>query len=71
MVQAIKCRAAVAVVRYAAGKVEWTKEELQIMDRKTRKLMTLSRLYNVHHALHPQADFDRLYFKSQRVVEDY
>ena len=56
MVQAINCRA-VTVVRYAAGIVEWTKEELQIMDRKTRKLMTL------HHALHPQADVDRLYFK--------
>ena len=27
------------------------------MDRKTRKFMTL------HHALHPQADVDRLYFK--------
>ena len=56
MVQAISCRA-VTVVRYEAGIVEWTKEELQIMDRKTRKLMTL------HHALHPQADVDRLYFK--------
>ena len=56
MVEAINCRA-VTVVRYAAGIVEWTKEKLQIMDRKPRKLMTL------HHALHPQADVDSLYFK--------
>ena len=28
------------------------------MDRKTRKFMTLH-----NHALHPQADVDRLYFK--------
>ena len=42
MVQAINCRA-VAVVQYAAGIVESTKEELQIMDRKTSKLMTLHR----------------------------
>ena len=38
--------------------MECTKDELQIMDRKTRKFMTLH-----NHALHPQADFDRLYFK--------
>ena len=56
MFQAMNFRA-VALVRYAAGMVEWTKEELQIMDRKTGKLMTL------HHALHSQADVDWLYFK--------
>ena len=38
--------------------MEWTKEELQIMERKKRKLMTLH-----NHALHPQADADRIYFK--------
>ena len=38
--------------------MEFTKEELQTMDRKTRKLMTLD-----NHALHPQADVDRIYFK--------
>ena len=51
-----QCRA-VAVVQCAAGMVEWTKEELQIMDRKTRKLMIL------HHVLYIQANIDRLYFK--------
>ena len=41
MVQAINCRV-VAVVRYAAGMVEGTKIlELQIVDRKMHKLMTL------------------------------
>ena len=38
--------------------IDWTKEELQYMDRKTRKLMT------IYRALHPQADVDRLYFKT-------
>ena len=56
MVQAVNCRT-VAVVPYAAGIVEWTKEELLIMDRKKHKWVTL------YHALHRQADFDRLFFK--------
>ena len=46
---------AVAAVRYTAGIVDWTVDELKIMDRKTRKLMTMNR------ALHPKADVDRLY----------
>ena len=46
---------AVAAVRYTAGIVDWTIEELKVMDRKTRKLMTMNR------ALHPKADVDRLY----------
>ena len=41
--------------------MEWTKEKLQIVDRKTRKLIKLMTLHN--HALHPQADVDRIYFK--------
>ena len=56
MVQAVNCRT-VAVVPYAAGIVEWTKEELLIMDRKKHKWVTL------YHALHRQADFDGLLFK--------
>ena len=55
-ITAINSRA-VAVVRYSAGIVKWTKEELRVMDTKTRKLMTMNR------ALHPQADVDRLYVK--------
>ena len=48
---------AVAIIRYGAGIIKWTKEELRNIDRKTRKLM------NMHRALHPQADGDRLYIK--------
>jgi len=42
-------------VRYTAGILDWTVDELKDMDRKTRKLMTINR------ALHPRADVDRLY----------
>ena len=48
---------AVATVRYSAGIVSWTKEDLREMDRKTRKLLT------VYRCMHPQADVDRLYWK--------
>ena len=37
--------------------VDWTKEELQEMDREDQKLLTINRV------LHPQADIDRLYLK--------
>ena len=46
---------AVSLVRYAAGIVNWTKAELDEIDRKTRKIMT------IYRALHPRADVDRLY----------
>ena len=42
---------------HRSGMVEWTKEELLIMDRKKYKWVTL------YHALHRQADFDGLFFK--------
>ena len=42
-------------MRYGAGIINWTKDELHEMDRKTRKLLT------IYRALHPQADADRLY----------
>ena len=35
----------------------WTKAELQQMDQKTSKLLTM---YGAHH---PQADIDRLYLR--------
>ena len=46
---------AVAAVRYIAGILDWTVDELKEMDRKTRKIMTMN------GALHPRADVDRLY----------
>jgi len=45
---------AVAVPRYSGGILDWTQEELQNMDRKTRKLMTINR------TLHPRANMARL-----------
>ena len=50
---------AVPVVRYGAGILNWTAQELKAMDTKTRKLM---RINGVHH---PQGDVDRLYVSRQ------
>jgi high-affinity nickel permease len=38
---------AVALLRYGAGVLKWTKDEIAAIDRKTRKLMTM------YGALHP------------------
>ena len=46
---------AVALLRYGASIIKWNKEELQNMDRKSRKLLTL------YGAFHPKSDVDRLY----------
>ena len=51
---------AVAVMRYGAGIVKWTKEELEKLDKQTRKIMTMN------GALHPKSDVDRLYIARQR-----
>ena len=32
----------VSIVRYSAGILKWTKDELKVMDRKTQKIMTLT-----------------------------
>ena len=45
----------VSLVRYEAGVLKWTKEELRVTDRKTRKIMTMNRMH------HPRSDIDRLY----------
>ena len=47
-------------MRYGAGIVKWTKEELEKLDRQTRKIMTMN------GALHPKSDVDRLYVARQR-----
>ena len=44
-------------MHYSAGIVEWTKAELQEIDRKTRKIFTMKR------SLHPRSDVDRPYLK--------
>ena len=46
---------AVPIIRYSAGIVDWRKSELRNLDRKTRKIL------NMHQALHPRSNVDRLY----------
>ena len=48
---------AVSVVRYTAGILEWTDKELQQMNVKTRKRLTMNR------AFHKVSNVDRLYMK--------
>jgi hypothetical protein len=53
-IQAIESLA-VPVPTYSFGIVNWRQEEMQNLDRKTRKLLT------IHGQHHPKADVDRLY----------
>ena len=46
---------AVALIRYSGPFLKSTRDELEQMDQRTRKLMTM------HKALHPRDDVDRLY----------
>ena len=62
-VRAINSRA-VSLVRYSTAIQKWTKDELKVMNRKTRKIMTMNRMYN------PQNDTDRLTFQEWKVEED-
>ena len=50
-----KPETAVSVLRYGAGIIRWTKEELKTLDRMTRKVLTMN------GAFHPKSDDDRLY----------
>ena len=56
--RAINIRA-VSLVRYGAGIIDWTQAELEGMDRKTRKLLTL------YGAFHPKSSIERLYMKRE------
>ena len=47
---------AVGIIRYGAGVLEWTKEELKSIDIKTRELI------NMNESLHPRGNVGRLYF---------
>ena len=51
---------AVPVLRYSFVIVKWHQEELQKLDRKTRKLLT------IHGQYHPKADVDCLYVLENR-----
>ena len=46
---------AVPLVRYSGSFLKWTRDELDQMDQRTRKVMTMRK------ALHPRDDVDRLY----------
>ena len=46
---------AVSLMRYGAGFVKWTKLEIDELDRKTKKVMTMNK------ELHARSDVDRLY----------
>jgi hypothetical protein len=51
---------AVPVLGYSFGIVNWHRKELQKLDRKTRKLLT------IHGQHHPKAEVDRLYVPENR-----
>ena len=56
IISAINSRA-VSIVRYGASIIGWTNAELQALDRRTRKMLTM---YGAHH---PKADVDRMYLR--------
>ena len=45
---------AVSLVRYSAGVLKWTKDELKVMEKKTRKIIIMKRMY------HPWSDTGKL-----------
>ena len=51
---------AVSLMRYGAGILKWNKNELQQIDRKTRKVMTINK------GLHPRSDVARIYVSRKR-----
>ena len=52
---------AVSILRYGAGILKWNKNELQEMDRKTRKFMTMNK------ELHPRSDVARLHVSRKNI----
>ena len=51
---------AVSLFRYGAGILEWTKAELQEVDRCTCKRIT------IYKGMHPRSDVDRLYVERSK-----
>ena len=45
----------VSILRYSAAFIDWTKEELKELDRKTRKYLT------IYNSLHPRDSVAKLY----------
>ena len=54
---------AVGIIRYGAGVLDWTKEELKSIDSKTRKLMTMN------GSLHPRGNVGTLYLARKKEEE--
>ena len=50
---------AISLLRYFAVFLDWTRTELEQMDRRTRKLMTM------HRALNPKSDVARIYLSKK------
>ena len=48
---------ALGLVRYSAEIVDWTRGDMELLDRKTREILTCNGLF------HPSANNDRLYLK--------
>jgi hypothetical protein len=48
---------AVPILRYSFGIINWSQEEIQKLDIKTRKMLI------IHEQHHPRADIYRLYFR--------
>ena len=44
-----------AVITYSFNVINWTAEDIKILDRKTKKLLTKERMH------HPKSDVDRMY----------
>ena len=49
----------IPLIRYGAGIIDWTKNEIDEIDRKTRKML------NMYGGLHPKSNVDRLYLKRE------
>ena len=52
----------VPTVRYSAGIIEWTKEDVKEINQKTRKIITIC------GGLHPKSNVERLYQDLKEVV---
>ena len=50
---------ATPVIRYSGAIIKWNTTDIQQIDGRTRKMMT------IHRALHPKADVDRLYLPKE------
>jgi hypothetical protein len=55
---------AVPILRYSFGIINWCQVEIQKLDRKTRKMLT------IHGQHHPRADIDRSYVPRKDGGED-